>query len=130
AMSLSILPARTSGIRVAQQLDHYVGLTSPRLSWVHRHCREIIAAETPEQIEAFIDKYRSHRSGFSEDEIQGLREGSLREAVKDWFRGRIRARQLPTWLMFSASAPGLIAPQLRRLVGAAIYTGRRDQGES
>ncbi|WP_264032875.1 hypothetical protein, partial [Mycolicibacterium alvei] len=28
AMSSSILPARTPGIRVAQQLDHYEGLTS------------------------------------------------------------------------------------------------------
>lgn len=54
----------------------------PHLSWMQRHSDEIIAAEHPDQIEAFISKHTHHR--FTDDELQGLRDGTIREAIRGW----------------------------------------------
>lgn len=60
----------------------------PHLSWMQRQSVKIIAAERPDQIEAFIWKHRGHR--FTDEEIQGLRDGSIREAVKEWRETTVR----------------------------------------
>ncbi|OBI45649.1 hypothetical protein A5707_01735 [Mycobacterium kyorinense] len=50
---------------------------------MQRNTRKIIAAESPDQIEAFISEHRCCHS-FTDEELQGLRDGSIREAVKEW----------------------------------------------
>lgn len=60
----------------------------PHLSWMQRQSVKIIDAERPDQIEEFIWKHRGHR--FTDEEIQGLRDGSIREAVKEWRETTIR----------------------------------------
>lgn len=68
--------------------DSWRELRPHHLSWMQRQSRKIIAAERPDQIEEFIWKHRGHR--FTDEEIQGLRDGSIREAVKDWWETTVR----------------------------------------
>lgn len=62
----------------------------PHLSWMQRHSKEIIAAEHPEQAVEFINRHNGHSHRFTDEEIQGLVDGSIREAVKDWWETTVR----------------------------------------
>lgn len=62
----------------------------PHLSWMQRHAIGIIAAERPEQAVEFINRHNGRVYDFTEEEIRGLVDGSIRKAVKDWLESSIR----------------------------------------